>query len=89
MNPDVAVQYARETLMMALLLAVPVLAVATVVSLMISIGQVMTSIQEQTVATVPRLIVVVITTIVLMPWMLRKLMGFTIRMLADFHRCLG
>jgi flagellar biosynthesis protein FliQ len=33
--------------------------------------------------------VVAITTIVLMPWMLRKLVGFTVYMLADFHRCLG
>ena len=89
MTPDIAVQMARETLMMALLLAVPILAVATVVSLLISIAQVMTSIQEQTVATVPRLMVVAIITIVLMPWMLRKLMGFTVQMFADFHRCLG
>jgi len=89
MSPDVAVQYVRETLMMALMLAIPILAVATVVSLLISIAQVMTSIQEQTVATVPRLMVVAITTIVLMPWMLRKLVGFTVYMLADFHRCLG
>jgi flagellar biosynthetic protein FliQ len=89
MTTEVAVQLARETLLMALLLATPILAVATVVSLLINIAQVMTSIQEHTVATVPRLVVVAVTTFVLMPWMLRKLMGFTVQIFADFHRCLG
>ena len=89
MTPDVVVQLARETLEVALLLAAPVLLVATVVSLLINIAQVMTSIQEHTVATVPRLAVVALTTFVLLPWMLRKLMSFTVQLFADFHRCLG
>jgi flagellar biosynthetic protein FliQ len=88
-TPEVVVQFARETLMTALLLATPILAVATVVSLLINIGQVMTSIQEHTVATVPRLAVVAIATFVMLPWMLRKLMGFTLHLFGDFHRCLG
>jgi len=89
MTPEVVVQLSRETLLTALLLAAPILAVATVVSLLINIVQVMTSIQEHMVATVPRLAVVALTTIVLLPWMLRKLMSFTVQLFADFHRCLG
>jgi flagellar biosynthesis protein FliQ len=88
-TPEVVVQFARETLVTALLLATPILAVATVVSLLINIAQVMTSIQEHTVATVPRLAVVAIATFVTLPWMLRKLMGFTLHLFGDFHRCLG
>jgi flagellar biosynthesis protein FliQ len=89
MTPEVAVQLARETLVTTLLLATPILAVATVVSLLINIAQVMTSIQEHTVATVPRIAVVAIATIVMLPWMLRKLMSFTLYLFADFHRYLG
>ena len=89
MTPEVVVQLARETLETALLLATPILAVATVVSLLINIAQVMTSIQEHTVATVPRLAVVAITTFVMLPWMLRKLMSFTLHLFADFHRFVG
>jgi len=89
MSPEVVVQLARETLLTALLLGMPILAAATVVSLLINIAQVMTSIQEHTVATVPRIAVVAITTFVMMPWMLRKLMSFTVQLFADFHRCLG
>jgi flagellar biosynthetic protein FliQ len=88
-TPEVVVQLARETLETALLLAIPILAVATVLSLLINIAQVMTSIQEHTVATVPRLAVVAITTFVMLPWMLRKLMSFTLHLFADFHRFLG
>lgn len=89
MTPEIIVQLARDTLMTALLLATPILAVATVVSLLINIAQVMTSIQEHTVATVPRIAIVAITTFVMLPWMLRKLMSFTVQLFADFHRCLG
>lgn len=89
MTPDVVVQLARETLLTALLLATPILAVATVVSLLINVAQVMTSIQEHTVATVPRLMVVAIATFVMLPWMLRKLMSFTVQMYTNFHRFLG
>ena len=89
MTPEIVVQFARETLVTALLLATPILAVATVVSLLINIAQVMTSIQEHTVATVPRLAVVAIASFVMLPWMLRKLMAFTLHLFGDFHRCLG
>ncbi len=89
MSSDLVVHLARETLVLALLLAAPILVVATVVSLLISVAQVMTSIQEHTVATVPRIAVVAVTTFVLLPWMLRKLMDFTVEMFTDFHRYLG
>jgi len=89
MSLDVLVQLGRETLLVALLLAAPILLIATLVSLLINIAQVMTSIQEHTVATVPRIAVVAATTFVAMPWMLRKLMSFTVHLFADFHRYLG
>ncbi len=89
MTTDVIIHLARETMLTALLLAAPILIVATVVSLFISIAQVMTSIQEHTVATVPRIAVMAISILLLLPWMMRKLMDFTIQLFADFHRCLG
>ena len=89
MSVDSAVQLARETLLTALWMVAPVLVAATLVSLLISIAQVMTSIQEHTVATVPRIAVMAITIVVLLPWMLRKMMDFTVQLFADFHRCLG
>jgi flagellar biosynthetic protein FliQ len=89
MTPEIVVQLARETLFTALLLATPILAMATVVSLVINIGQVMTSIQEHTVATVPRIAVVAVTAYVMLPWMLRKLMSYTVQLFSNFHHYLG
>ena len=89
MSPDYAVQLGRETLLTTLWLVAPILMMGTVVRLLISIAQVMTSIQDNTIATVPRLAVVAVTTFVMLPWMLRKLMSFTVQLFTDFHRCMG
>jgi flagellar biosynthesis protein FliQ len=89
MSTDYAVQLGRDTLLTTLLLVAPILVVATVVSLMISIVQVMTSIQDTTITTVPRLAVVAVTTFVMLPWMLRRLISFTVEHFTNFHRWLG
>ena len=89
MSPDYAVQLGRQTLLTTLWLVAPILMMGTVVRLLISIAQVMTSIQDNTIATVPRLAVVAVTTFVMLPWMLRKLMSFTVQLFTDFHRCMG
>jgi len=49
----------------------------------------LTSLQEQTLTTVPRLLVVVALMLVGMPWFLERLVNYTIRLFADFHRYLG
>jgi flagellar biosynthesis protein FliQ len=89
MSAEYAVQLGRETLLITLWMVAPILLAATAVSLLISIAQVMTSIQDTTIATVPRLAVVAVTIFLLLPWMLRKLMSFTVQLFADFHRCMG
>jgi flagellar biosynthetic protein FliQ len=68
-----------------LLIGAPILAIATVISLAISIVQVLTSVQDATVATVPRLLAAAVAVILLMPWMLRRLGMFTLQLFSDFH----
>jgi flagellar biosynthetic protein FliQ len=46
---------------------------------------VLTSLQDQTISTVPRLAAVAAAALLFFPWMLRKLMLFTIGMWSDFH----
>lgn len=69
----------------ALIVGAPVLAIATVISLVISIVQVLTSVQDATVATVPRLLAAALGAVLLMPWMLRRLAMFAARLFSDFH----
>jgi len=61
----------------ALWTSLPLLVVAVVMSCSVSIMQVLTSIQDNTVSTVPRLITVAVATFLLAPWMLTHLSNFT------------
>lgn len=72
----------RDLLYTALLLALPALAVSLVVGLVIGILQTITSIQEQTLALVPRLLAVGLILVVTMPLTLQLAIHFTMRMLA-------
>ena len=89
MSAEMAVELARKTLEMAFLLSAPILLVATIMGLLISVLQVMSSVQDMTLSTVPRLFAVALTTFLLLPWFLRKLMLFTLDILTDWHRYLG
>jgi len=75
----------QKSLMEVLLLAGPILGIAIVVSLLINIVQVLTSLQEVTISTVPRLLASATALFVLMPWMWRHLAQFTVQMLSDFR----
>ena len=89
MSADIAVELARKTLAMAFMVSAPILVVAMVMGLTISVLQVMTSVQDMTISTVPRLIAVALTAFLLLPWFLRQLELFTVEVLTNFRRYLG
>jgi flagellar biosynthetic protein FliQ len=89
MGPDQTVEIMRKVLMEAMLLSAPLLAATCLISLLISLLQTLTSVQDQTLSTVPRLLVVFAVTMATLPWMVHRLMGFTVRLFSDFHRYLG
>jgi flagellar biosynthetic protein FliQ len=79
----------RLTLETAVGLAAPILIVGSLVSVLISIGQVLTSIQDATISTVPKLAAVAIVTFFLLPWTFRRLIEFTMGLFQDFHKYVG
>ncbi|HEY6764463.1 MAG TPA: flagellar biosynthetic protein FliQ [Candidatus Sulfotelmatobacter sp.] len=85
MGPQHVIAIMRQTLETALSMGAPLLIIATVVSLLINVGQVLTSLQDQTVATVPRLLAVAAAIILLMPWMTRRIEMFTLQLYSDFR----
>jgi flagellar biosynthetic protein FliQ len=89
MGPDQTVEMMRKVMMEAMLLSAPLLVAACLVSLVVSLLQTLTSVQEQTLTIVPRLLVVFVVTMATLPWMVHRLVSFTIRMFTDFHRYLG
>lgn len=89
MGPDQTVEIMRRLLIEAMLLSAPLLIAACLVSLLVSLLQTLTSVQEQTLTAVPRLIVVFAVAMISMPWTVHRLVSFTLRMFTNFHRYLG
>jgi len=89
MGPDMAVQLARNVLIEAMILSAPLLVAACLISVLLSLVQTLTSVQEQTLTIVPRLLVVFVIGIATMPWLVRRLVTYTIALWSDFHRYLG
>lgn len=71
-----------------LILVGPILLVAIAVSLLINILQVLTSLQDNTVSTVTRLLVTGAALFLMMPWMWRNLAHYTLALFSDFSRYL-
>lgn len=89
MGSDQVVEMLRHLLVEALLLSAPLLISAAVISLLVSLLQTLTSVQEQTLTAVPRLAVVFVVAMVSLPWMVHRLVGYTLLLFSDFHRYLG
>jgi flagellar biosynthetic protein FliQ len=89
MGPDMAAQMARNLLIQAMVISAPLLVAACLVSVVLSLLQTLTGVQEQTLTVVPRLLVVFVVTIVTMPWVVGRLVSYTVALWADFHRYLG
>jgi flagellar biosynthesis protein FliQ len=81
MSPQLVVDLARNAIMMALMLAAPMLVVALLLGLIVSIFQAVTQIQEQTLAFVPKLLGVAAVFLVALPWIIQTLVRYTTELL--------
>ena len=88
MGVDGVVLLGRLMLQEVVILVGPILIAAVAVSLVVNVLQVLTSLQDQTLSHVPRLLVTGGTLFMLMPWMWRHLAHYTINLLSDFHQVL-
>ncbi len=89
MGPDQAVEMMRRLLIEALLLSAPMLVGAAVISLIVSLLQTLTSVQEQTLTAVPRLLVVFAMAMVTMPWTVHRLVNYTVLLWTGLQRYVG
>ena len=77
MNPEFATELVKLMMFQAVTLAAPILITAMVVGLVVSLFQAVTTINEQTLTFVPKVLAIVGVIIVLLPWMLRSIIEFT------------
>ncbi len=84
MSIDVVMEIANEALYTIILTSAPLLLVSLVIGLIISIFQTVTSIQEQTLTFVPKILGVFISIMLLGHWMLTQLTTLMTNMWSDF-----
>jgi flagellar biosynthetic protein FliQ len=78
MNIEQAVEILRQLITTSLMVISPILLASLVVGLAVSLFQSVTSIQEQTLSFVPKLLAIAVVLVVAAPWILRQIMQFTI-----------
>lgn len=75
---------ARDAIYTIILTSAPLLLVSLIVGLIVSIFQTVTSIQEQTLTFIPKILAVFLLMMLLGSWMLNNMSGFMTRLWSDF-----
>ena len=76
MSGDLVVQLGQEALFIVMIVAAPMLGLGLIVGLMVSVFQATTSIQEQTLAFIPKIVAVFVAILIFGPWMLRIMVEY-------------
>ncbi len=84
MTVEGVAEIASQALMLILKVSMPVLLVSLCIGLLVSIFQTVTSIQEQTLTFVPKIIGIFVALILLGPWMMRCLVEFITQLWSNF-----
>ncbi|MBZ5575030.1 MAG: flagellar biosynthetic protein FliQ [Acidobacteriia bacterium] len=86
MTPEFVIQILRDCLMTAFWLSAPLLIVGFVAGIVVSLIQIVTSIQDTGFSTIPRLAAFLGAFLLSLPWMLSKMTSYTVLILGDLSR---
>ena len=89
MSGDLVIQLGQDALMTVLLVSAPMLGLGLIVGLMVSVFQATTSIQEQTLAFIPKIIAVFVAILIFGPWMLSIMVEYVTNMLVNLPSYIG
>lgn len=76
MNVPLAIDFIRHAVFLALLIAAPMLLVALLVGVLVSLVQAVTQIQEQTLTFIPKLVALAVVFVITLPWLLSQLVEY-------------
>ena len=76
-DAEALVSVVRETLMLVLIVSAPMLAAGVLIGLVVSLIQSVTSIQDQTLTFVPKIVVMTLVAMYLMAWIFQRLVDYT------------
>ena len=86
MTADTVVQILRQALLAAFWIAAPLMAIAFTAGVVVSLAQIVTSIQDTAFSTIPRLVVFITAILLLLPWMIQRMLVYTTALLGDLGR---
>ncbi len=89
MTPDLVSELLRQLMKEAMILSAPVLVAAVAIGFVLTLFQTLTSLQEQSLTSVPRLGAVAVILLVGMPWFLGRLAAYTVLLMTNLRRYLG
>ncbi|AJC15383.1 MULTISPECIES: flagellar biosynthesis protein FliQ [Pandoraea] len=89
MTPETVMALAHQAMQVCLLLAAPLLIVALVSGLLVSLFQAATQINEMTLSFIPKLLAVFITLVVAGPWMLNLMVDYMRQLLTGIPGLVG
>ena len=89
MTPDLVAELLRQLMKEAMILSAPILIAAVVLGFLLTLFQTLTSLQEKSLTSVPRLAAVAVILLVGMPWFLGRLAAYTLFLMSDLHRYIG
>jgi flagellar biosynthetic protein FliQ len=73
MFDDSSIELVREALIITMKIAAPIVVAGMLVGLVLSLVQSITSIQDQTVSLIPKIAVMLVVAIILIPWIMMRL----------------
>jgi len=80
MTQEMVLGIARQAIQVTLLVSLPILGIGLLVGVVISLLQAATQIQEMTLTFVPKIVSIFVGLLLLLPWIMNQLMGFTVEM---------
>jgi flagellar biosynthesis protein FliQ len=86
MSQDMILKLAKDTLQITLMVSSPLLLISLIIGLIVSVVQVVTSIQDMTLSFVPRIIAVFVTFLLVFPWIMNILLAFTAQLYGHLER---
>ena len=86
MTPEAAVHLLKSALITSVWICAPLLLLAFVIGIVINLVQIVTSLQDSAFSTIPRLAAFLVGLLLLLPWMLNRLMTYTIVLFGDLAR---
>jgi flagellar biosynthesis protein FliQ len=89
MDQDTVINLASQAMSLAFKVAGPLLLVAMVVGLLVSIFQAVTQIQEQSLTLIPKIAAIAAITVLLGPWMLDQLVVYTTNLYSAIPTLVG